>query len=71
MTLRGAFGLGSLVRRSGAVFSGSSLEPGGFATLRQGGMGLRWWCSGYDSELPMQGAPALFLVRELDPTCRK
>lgn len=29
--------------------------------------GLCWWSSGYDSELPMQGAQ--FLVGELDSTC--
>ena len=33
-------------------------------------MGLPWWSSGWDSELPMQGAWVRSLVRELDPTCR-
>ena len=27
--------------------------------------GLLWWCSGYDSELPVQGAWVQSLVREL------
>ena len=31
--------------------------------------GLPWWCSGWDSVLPMQGAGTQSLVRELDPTC--
>ena len=32
-------------------------------------MGLPWWSSDWDSNLPMQGAQVLSLVKELDPTC--
>ena len=32
-------------------------------------LGLPWRFSGYDSELPRQGAQVWSLVRELDPTC--
>ena len=31
--------------------------------------GLPWWCSGWDSTLPMQGAWVPSLVGELDPMC--
>ena len=37
-------------------------------TMSVGGV-LLWWCSGWDSALPMQGAQLRSLVRELDPTC--
>ena len=29
--------------------------------------GLPWWSSGWDSELPIQGAQVPFLIRKLDP----
>ena len=32
-------------------------------------VGIPWWSSDWDSELPMQGAWVRSLVRELDPSC--
>ena len=32
-------------------------------------VGLLWWSSDQDSELPMQAVQVPSLVRELDPTC--
>ena len=38
-------------------------------SVNKGMLGIPWWPSGLDFELPMQGDQVQSLVRELDPTC--